>query len=1043
MDSIRNNLIKRLKEDLMGPVNSEEEIEERPVDRYLTGILYPMCNVIEQDENDELLVSTGIEEASSGDVSNESVVLSNVVKPSCIGLSFKVRFKKEIKLNIQIKCGSYKLNQSKLDGKIKRTWKRKQIVSEVGNVSLNLEGRNQSIELSEYGLEGIRLYLKPWTYKGSDNERNITVALINEREKGESSLVDTENALYQTSMKIKTSDDCLIVPRKVSSYCQDEDELSNELLYLNINEFAVGHTCSATWEADSNIASEVSTTWFPTSDVYKVSAKGSEEFNDLLNESSKSPLNSSFLSSCSPEELKTKLTEFVTCYNNWIKNQRKLADSLQSDIKPQAEKHIEKCELAKERILSTIKYLVSDENYVALQAFQLANEAIGLQLKKYEKKEFNWRPFQLAYQLLVIESLANGRHPDRNVSDLLWFPTGGGKTEAYLGLVAFTLFYSRLKNFENPENGSGVNVIMRYTLRLLTTQQFQRASKLVTACDYIRRSTKELTTKLGEKPFSLGLWVGDSATPNKIRDVYKSEEGRARAKQIRNCPLCGSKEIIWGDQNEQKEFKAFCKGGECYYAENDIPLPIWTIDEDVYRELPSFLIGTIDKFAQILRVEHSRKLFGVDTNYDCPNLIIQDELHLISGPLGTLTGLYEIAIDELCSSKGISPKIITSTATIKNASEQVRGLFNRDFFQFPPHGVFEDNSGFAKKDLSSAGRRYIGISTAGRSAKYALQASCASLLQFPSSIPDTESTAKDAYWTLVAYFNSLRELGGAGVMMRDDVPSSIKTYSLRHEEEVRQAHEISELTGARTQDEILSTLEDMNKSFSDDDSKDVILASNMISVGVDVDRLSLMIVNGQPKTIAEYIQATSRVGRANVPGLVITIYNSNKSRDKSRFENFCTWHSSLYRDVEGASVTPFSSRSRDKALHAPFVALVRYLIDGMLKKPILDESKLESCRELISRIVKRASKVDAEEATKVRNELSEFLMEWYRKKDVEKYWDNNYKKHPLLVSAEIAASAKQVGEIVSASRATPNSMREVEPGVLFRLIPGLRKEKSK
>ncbi len=357
-------------------------------------------------------------------------------------------------------------------------------------------------------------------------------------------------------------------------------------------------------------------------------------------------------------------------------------------------------------------------------------------------------------------------------------------------------------------------------------------------------------------------------------------------------------------------------------------------------------------------------------------MILQDELHLISGPLGTLTGLYETALDLILSADGTRPKIIGSTATIRRAPEQVLALFDRKTCQFPPPGLSADDSGFTVIDKKLPGRRFIGITTAGRSAKFTLQAVAASLLQSASAGLGPED--RDHFWSLVAYFNSLRELGGALVLMQDDVHDSIQLFAQARGEQKRTLHFVEELTSRRTQKEITAMLEQLERKAGHPEAVDVLLATNMVSVGVDITRLGLMVVNGQPKTMAEYIQATSRVGRGAGAGLVVPVLNNAKPRDRSHYETFRTWHSTLYREVEATSVTPFASRARDRALHAVLVAIIRHLVPGMLHVPVLTDSAIDSAEDLILKVSERARNVDPLE-TDVESELRDRLNRWRRR----------------------------------------------------------------
>jgi hypothetical protein len=725
----------------------------------------------------------------------------------------------------------------------------------------------------------------------------------------------------------------------------------------------------------------------------------------------------------------------VTAYEHWLDEEQARVATIPERLRPQALINLNECRRGAARMREGVAMLENDKK--CRRAFQLAQKAMFMQRRwSTGEDKLEWRPFQLGFQLLTLSSLAKPGHEDREVMDLLWFPTGGGKTEAYLALTAFVLFHRRLRATAN-DDGSGTAVIMRYTLRLLTVQQFQRATAMVTACELIRSRERDL----GKVKLSIGLWVGNSATPAKLADARNASDSRSTHRQLADCPACHG-DLEWKLPNSGMEVR--CKGKACELAAINGRIPVWTIDEDIYREQPSLLIGTVDKFAQIVRKEDTLELFGRGaTRHHPPDLIIQDELHLISGPLGSLAGLYETAIDELCSEGGHRPKIIGSTATIRRAAEQVRQLFRRKAYQFPPAALDARSSCFAVSAPEKPGRLYIGVTTAGRSAKYTVQAVAASLLQAAhrQSVP---AKVRDPYWTLVGYFNSLRELGGSLVLMQDDVPITIGQLADRNgDPSPREIQPPAELTSRIGSSEVRDMLDELHRGCGDDGAFDVLLASNMISVGVDIPRLGLMMMVGQPKTISEYIQATSRVGRGNVPGLVVSLYNAGRARDRAHFETFRSWHSMLYREVEATSVTPFAPRAQDKALHAVMVTLARHLIGALRSKPTLAPALRPQLDDIAAKIVARAEYVDAAEAASVSAQLRLLLDEWENAAGLESYWDDYGKKRSLLISAEqAAAGGSPEDDDVDKPWLwpTPNSMREVEPSTNYVLVSGLKAE---
>jgi hypothetical protein len=767
-----------------------------------------------------------------------------------------------------------------------------------------------------------------------------------------------------------------------------------------------------------------------------MSVEGDEEFKTLNRDQAFRPLSAAWLASSDDASLASGLRLLTAAYGSWIDKQEKGIASLPAKLRAQATTNIVTCRDGLHRMNGSINLLASDPR--AAHAFRLAQKAMVIQRKWTKKKpDLIWRPFQLGFQLLSLESLATPSHPHRSVMDLLWFPTGGGKTEAYLALTGFILFYRRLQPGAAPDDGDGVAVLMRYTLRLLTIQQFQRAAALVLACEHIRRGKQrpaaEKELALGDVPFSIGLWVGGGATPNDFgtaKQALAGAQSNSTPRQLVNCPACESK-LAWVAYDADESIRGLCRNATCELASGGQHLPVWTVDSDVYRERPSLVIATVDKFAQLARKVQTGALFGLDRpGRRAPDLIIQDELHLISGPLGTITAVYEVAVDFLCSRGAIRPKIIGSTATIRRAADQILALFDRKAYQFPPACIDARNSGFAVEDKSAPGRCYVGLTTVGRSPKFTLQATCGSLLQ-AGLAPGTTPPARDPYWTLVTYFNSLRELGGAVVLMMDDVTASIEQYARRRGEGPRQISEPVELTSRVPSSEIPNKLDELLVTCSSAEAVDVLLASNMISVGVDVPRLGLMVVNGQPKTMSEYIQATSRVGREH-PGLIVALYNHARVRDRSHFETFPNWHANLYREVEATSVTPFASRARDKVFPALLVALARHMVTGMATGFQLTPARRSLMAPVVAEITRRAGNIAKAEVAGVADKLRALLDEWENRNDLKDYWQDNGKVGTLLMSAEQFAAFGAEG-ILKRAWPAPNSMREVEPGTPYRL----------
>lgn len=1049
MPDARDLLLSRMRTDLVGPGSESEVISDRPTDRYLTGILFPPRTGVSPEEDDE---SAEADNPEFSGTSLDGVKTASTFRPSSAGLSFAVRpTSPRASIRVSVRAARYRAadKAAEEDNHEKRSraklWQRFPLSAEIELVLSEWElTSHKPVSLAESGIPDASLHIRIARWAG---DLLVTVALTNDARpaKSQSRQASEEAALLQVALAVTCCEDCHFVPKpdRLGQIEPDDDARASALLYRGVRQWAVGHTCSAIWdEGDGASVTEISSSWLPETTVHVVSAAGDVEFKD---DAARAALDATWLATAEKEKLIPALNAFVGAYSQWISKTEAELGTVPPESVDQGRDHIARCREAEQRMRSGVTLLQDDP--ALLDAFRMANAAMGLQYswrQNPDPPELSWRPFQLGFALLCLESISNDASPDRETMDLLWFPTGGGKTEAYLLLTAFTTFLRRIRAAGHP-SGAGVTVFMRYTLRLLTIQQFERAAALICACELIRLGQASAGTAAipghfkSDAPISLGLWVGGDATPNSVKDAEEAlqSNGENSPAQLKTCPIC-QEELTWATSADQTQIEVRCRSADCTLAKSMQHLPVWTVDEDVYRVQPTLLIGTVDKFAQLVRKQVSGRLFGIGTEAHPPSLIIQDELHLISGPLGSLAGLYEAAVDELCRhSSGHRAKILGSTATIRRAEAQIRALFDRRSFQFPPPGLSHTNSGFAVEDRNAPGRRYVGVTTAGRSAKFVQQAVAASLLQAASDggIPDE---VRDGYWTLVNYFNSLRELGGALSLMRDDVERSLSDYASRRPGEAqRDAGTQIELTSRVSSSEIPRYLKDLERHWQDPDHIDVVLASNMISVGMDVSRLGLMVVNGQPKTIAEYIQATSRVGRSrSTPGLVVTLFNAAKSRDRSRYETFSTWHRSLYRDVEATSVTPFAPRARDKALHAPYVALVRHLVAGMEDPSRIEEHQTE-VEALLERIVDRIRRIDEPEAGPAGKQLNEFLNAWFDRDGLTDYWQDY--SDALLTSAEAAAERGNRARFTN-QRPTPNSLRSVEASTTFVLLENVRAE---
>lgn len=857
------------------------------------------------------------------------------------------------------------------------------------DITVSFGGSDYADNEENSSLDGTTAKLVALKTRISDELYSVTLMLVN----GLESPAKAKDCLFQARIEINTSKNafCFVEsnPNAENAYLDDEEQ-SLALLYRHKKIFGTGLGTSVDWDIDSAGNGSLWTEFFPMKEIPAMNF--SLPKNDLIGDSELSMKYLSDLDATPKSEKLKSMTKLVNLYQAWITSLEESSKALDPCFSSAAAKNISECHKAAERMYRGIKTLETNEN--AYSAFLLANRAMFMQrihiqkqsdmardnadrypddeeisewlcgLDYSEESDGNskWRPFQIAFLLMDIDSIVSDDCDDRNLVDLIWFPTGGGKTEAYLGLTAFTIFYRKLAY---PDASAGTAVMMRYTLRLLAAQQFTRAATLICACEYIRQDSAQKKHRypaypLGKTPITIGLWIGGTHIPNnnegansakyhleKLQNVsnhfyVRNEKERHNKFQVLKCPWCGTKLVKddrdgklvgqWGYAMNGKHFYMFCPHEDCDFTKR---LPIQIIDEELYANPPTLLFGTVDKFAMMAWDGRIGAFFGVNSSNRSPDLIIQDELHLISGALGTMVGLYETAIDGLSSLKGIKPKIIASTATIRRAKEQCSVLYNREVVQFPAPGLDAEDSFFAKEDIidyasGKYGRMYVGIMPSGRTKAMTEIRAMAALLQKAYTMGLSDEV-KDKLWTLTVYFNSLKDLGKASTLVDDDVKDFIIRTANRMFTSRRLIVNSDELTSRVSTTELNETLDKLGKieySKENIDAKryasNVLLATNMISVGIDVARLNVMLMVGQPKLTSEYIQASSRVGRS-FPGVAFVQYDATKSRDRSHYERFRAYHDSFYRFVEPTGATPFSKPARERGLHAVVTALLRQM----------------------------------------------------------------------------------------------------------------------
>jgi hypothetical protein len=980
----RTHMVEAVIADLYG-TDSDEQLDEEPLERYIVGILHP-CTA----EGSQAPVEVADEEPESeGGAAPDAdfdpgVSFAHLRYPSTIGLTFGLTVD-TASFVVEVQADRYEPGAesatepptadvaTRAFGKRATSWRRIQVgpTTESFEVAPGTASRRVVAD----GLT-LRVVQRAVT----DGVLNVTVVLVNtfvKPEKGRSDAL----CWFRPSIRLQAVDGELTDrrPGRLLAH-MDADERSGELLYRAERHLAVGHGVAVTWEEGEHVT-RVETTFFPQHDLQ-------------LAQADRTDVDGLEMTNLATHGVIQPLEHLVDTYEAWIHDEAPKVSGLSVIHAATAQRHLADARSAVSRMRRGIELLSNDSN--AEQAFRVMNVVMQQQRARQEMIRRGlstppegvagvWRPFQIAFILQNLEGLADPSADDRDLADLLWFPTGGGKTEAYLGLIAFTLVHRRLRGAGADHSGAGVGVIMRYTLRLLTLQQFERAAGLICALEDWRANTPG---RQSWEPFSIGLWVGQGATPNKTEDAAKAIRKRRGGEepgdlgdpiQLLRCPWCGSRlgpEDYEADLHRDR-VTVHCPNAACRFALAE-GLPVHLVDSQVYHERPSLVIGTVDKFAMLAWRERSGSLFG--SRHDAPpDLIVQDELHLISGPLGTLVGLYETAIDELAKDplSGARPKLVASTATIRRASEQVHAVFARQARQFPPPGVDASDSFFAVDAPAAAKgtRQYVGLMAPSASHATLLIRTYAAALQAAKDL-EASDEVRDAYWTMLGYFNSLRVLGAAYIQSIDDVRDRIKVVARRNGTEARETRDPRELTSRKKSSEIPQELDALQTPCTDPRSPDIVLATNMISVGVDVDRLGLMAVMGQPQTTSEYIQATSRVGRSR-PGLVFTLYNASRSRDLSHYESFTSYHRALYRQVEATGATPFAPRALDRGLHGLLVILARHMIAGAAGDKSVDVPvSSEGIEALTEIIVDRAQRIDKASAPDVREALATLVEHW-------------------------------------------------------------------
>lgn len=1001
----RLRLVQWVKKQLIGPAVEGDLQGISPLHRYPMGVLYPTSKtgdgldaaVDEGESTDDM-----VDPADSDDEQTaEGVVRRRYTPPSSVGFSFYVN-SNDWDVQVLFSAVIYYHRERDSEGQFASSYERIPLGGDEQAILVNSAGRHLILPYTdsdgnEHHKAGLDVRVRPHGVGVI-----VTVSLFNNQEmpEGLDGLGYSKEQLKLSLFEVKLA--CHIDKGSVGEYPRvefsllDHEEQELELQYKKRKIYAVGHGCAVDWREEGQGVREIYSEFMPAVEVPQVTADvadGNQILNlaYLANAEHKTP------------EICSALRLFANQYKDWIQARKGEVQELDDDEQPAGKRIVARMAQAVQRMLGGIALLERD-NKVAL-AFSVANQVMLSQMRQSSRNKgqiaddsrFNWRPFQLAFLLTTIESAIDSDNDFRDTVDLIWFPTGGGKTEAYLGLIAAVLVWRRLKF---PQTGGGTASFMRYTLRLLTTQQFVRASRMICALELIRRNRPN---ELGDETFSIGLWLGGDSSPNSFEKakalVDEATVGGRKTVDglvIERCPWCDQQfHAPHSFKTGHAKFHFVCTNTACDFGafESGI-LPCNVVDEALYENPPSLLIATIDKFSQLAWNDRTGCFFGNAGNRP-PELIVQDELHLVASALGSISGIYEAGVETVLVQRGIFPKIVASTATIRMAENQVKRLYGKDVAVFPPPGLDCDDSYFAKTvPLSERpGRLYVGYFAPMLNRTKNLAPLAATLLAAPEQLfpagTQNQEVLLDAWWSQIIYHGSLKGVGNS----HNALNIGVREIFDRLKQELRQTNnqsatpaqlptrelpKIAQLTSVSSAKDNAKTFAQLELVRTDSECIDVALATNMVSVGLDVSRLALMIINGQPLTTAEYIQASSRVGRSIIPGIVFANFYRDQARSLSHYENFRPYHESFYRFVESTSITPFTHQARKRALHAGLVIAIRYSVSWLRAKE--SAGNFEPTDQLVAQVIesytKRCIRSDPDRADEIRTHIQSLVQEW-------------------------------------------------------------------
>lgn len=811
----------------------------------------------------------------------------------------------------------------------------------------------------------------------------VTVYVLNRTPAGPDLFAASGASLFQASITIR-SPEASVVDYPGSDILAGDDR-TLELLYHRHPVRAVGHGCNArasVIDGESVVVGD----HFPVEVVRSPVPDAIDEAGNVL------AIDMDDLGAWN-DEAQAGVDDILDAYAAWIDRHRVEIATLAPGLHGAAQRHLDACSafhadategwrLARtepevERILRWTSQAMADQRRAyGAQTRPLrivANKVVGAEGPSPHvpglRRPARWRAFQLAFLLASLPAIVDPDDPRAATVDIIWMPTGGGKTEAYSAVAAFTMLWRRFHQVRNGAvlGGQGATVLMRYTLRLLTAQQLQRAAALVCALEQIRRAHPD---ELGDKrKFTIGAWLGRRSTPNDwsgarvaLRD-WKADASK-RGFLLTRCPWCaaamgrrpgpGSKEVdgyktVPAPRTNESRVMAYCPDPACPFNDDNQSaaaakpqgLPVYEVDADLYERAPTFIVATVDKFAMLSWRTEPACFFGLrnaERTGPGPGLLIQDELHLISGPLGSLDALYEPVLEDLCSRDGGSvPRIIAATATTRCYLQQTAALYGRDHTRLiPPPGLDAEDNFFSRTDPAAAGKVFVGVCAPGFGKAQEAQIRILAALGHAGGSLAVVGRDADPWWTNLCFFSSRRSLGL--------VQSLCQTHLRGHTWRLRRATGVDagpiratgtrlamrsmtarlELTAQATGD-VSEAMDRLTIPYTDKRCADMCLATSMIEVGVDIDRLGLLTMFGQPKSASQYIQVAGRVGRDEraAPGVVFVVLSPYNSRDRSHFEQFSTFHRRLYASVEPVSITPYTPAALDRGLAGALTTWLR------------------------------------------------------------------------------------------------------------------------